>query len=215
MKTIWLFLCRFWALSFLKLRVYKFWSNVYRWLWESQWSDLKVSTYVTLSLITERARAGWWRADSWKQLFDAVSSPQYVEAVWSGQAPVPTEGFDCDEFAIYLTAAIAKSLENGVMTDELQHPRFFTVLWMEKDGWTPRGHNVCLVSRLMPRPDGLGVVPTHRQWAFVDYSALSAWCDSIDDVAKQVRDAYAKESTPIGYCVSALDLTPYSVVWGR
>jgi hypothetical protein len=83
--------------------------------------------------------------------------------VWLPEADWTTS--QCDEFAIYLTAAIEKALAVGQMTEmNIANPRFFTVMWMEKTG-RPEGHNVCLLER--PQPNGT------TKYSYMDYGMPS------------------------------------------
>lgn len=83
--------------------------------------------------------------------------------VWLPEADWTTS--QCDEFAIYLTAAIEKSLAAGQMTEmNIREPRFFTVTWMERSG-AAEGHNVCLLQR--PQKDGTVL------YSYMDYGMPS------------------------------------------
>jgi hypothetical protein len=92
--------------------------------------------------------------------FDFETEDHYV---WLPEADWTTS--QCDEFAIYLTAAIEKALALGQMQEmNIANPRFFTVMWMEKTG-RPEGHNVCLLER--PQPNGT------TKYSYMDYGMPS------------------------------------------
>lgn len=182
----------------------RFVSSLYRFVYERKWRDLPLKTYPTMAAITSREKPDWWRADGPKQLWDACSSPQYVEAVWSGLTPKPEAGFDCDEFAIYAVHVAKASLASGVMADIITRPRVMSVMWLA--GWKPNGHNVCLVE--CPRT-GLPA-----QYAFIDYGALSKPCDTIDDVARLVQRLYAPGSDQLAWATFEPNLALVKATWG-
>lgn len=205
---LWCWLCTFATYWFMRLGGYKWKSAFYRRIFEAKYRDVPVATYLSLEQLATWIGLQKWRADSWEQLFDAVSYPGKVQAV--GQ---DTEGAhyigDCDEFAIYLTAALQKSLAQGVMPGtNIRAARFFTTTWVELDGWTPTGHNVCLLE-YGPNPEG---VPSY---AYMDYGMPSAPFTSINDVATAIRERYAAPggSVPIVFAIQQLDLTPEHVEW--
>jgi len=151
-----------------------------------------------------------WVRDGLDSLFDAVCSPQKVQAV--GQSGDHKIG-DCDEFAIYLTAAIEKSLALGHMKeDNIQNPRFFTVTWMEKSG-KAEGHNVCLLER--PQPNG------PPKFSYMDYGMPSEPpLDTPAQVAVLVASKYAGwsgvghgkvESGVLVWCACKTNLSPVNM----
>ncbi len=114
-------------------------------------------------------------------------------AVFDGKYE-PNEGFDCDDFAVYIVTALEKSLANG-MSAPLSEPRFFTVLWTE--GFLCVGHNVCLVT-----------VPYGYAW--IDYGTPSARFQTPGEVAQAIWRVYRKRDDGkfIGFAISDADLKP-------
>lgn len=205
MRSIWLFLCRLWTFLYMRLGVYKFWSNVYRFFWEQPFRPIKLHVFPDLPALGKflSASATKWRADSWKQLWDAVSYPQTAQAIFEGTYN-PKYGCDCDEFAIFITCVLEKMSAVGTLEYALglpvAEPKFFTVMWM--DGWTPTGHNVCLVRV----PDG--------RYAFMDYGMPSGHSTTIAGVAAAIVAAYAPKADLLGWAIAKSDLTPEAVHWG-
>lgn len=137
--------------------------------------------------------------------FDFETEDHYV---WLPEADWTTS--QCDEFAVYITAAIEQALEAGLMRDlNIANPRFFTVTWMEKNG-APDGHNVCLIER--PQPFG------PPKFSFMDYGLPSEPpLDTPAQVAVLIASSYAgwsstghgsKESGVLCWCVARTNLSP-------
>jgi len=147
--AVWRFLASIGIWIWLNVRGYKTWSAIHRAIFDRKYRTTELATYATLTDLAAWIAKQEWVKDGLDSLYDAVCSPQKVQAV--GQTGDHKIG-DCDEFAIYQTAVIEKSLAMGLMkTDNVQNPRFFTVTWMEKSGKNS-GHNVCLLER--PQPNG-------------------------------------------------------------
>lgn len=207
--VLWRGACRFFTYWFIALRLYKLKSWVYRRIWEKKFLNVQMGMVQNLDLIPPIIDFGRkWRSDSWKQGFDAVSSPQFAQEVFLGRVPVPKHGLDCDEHAIYITALVEKSLANHMCKEDgIAKPRFFTVTWMDPRTWKPGGHNVCL----MEVPQRLWQFP---KYCYMDYGTPHTTCDSIHAVALQVIERYAKGSEPLVWAVQRTDLTPEMVQWG-
>lgn len=207
MKTIWLFLCRLGTFLYIQLYIYKTWSNIYRFFRERQFRDIPLRPFSDLKALGKYldANSGKWVADKWEQLFDAVSYPAKAQEVFDGKF-VPTNGFDCDDYAIYTTTVLEMSLAlatqpTAAIAIPVAEPRFFTVTWL--NGWKPGGHNVCLVKT----PDG--------RYAFMDYGMPQGHADSPGGVARNVIDMYAsKEAACMVWCISKSNLSPIEVHWG-
>lgn len=95
MRAIWFWLFKVSTRAMFALRIKQLWSNAYRSLYEGKYKDVVVMPVDTVDELAARLHPDWWKADGLKQLGDAVSSPQYVQAVWDGTAPKPAAGFDC------------------------------------------------------------------------------------------------------------------------
>lgn len=106
---------------------------------------------------------------------------------------------NCDDYAIYTSNVLVKSLAAGINLP-LSNPMFFTVMWMT--GWVPGGHNVCIIN-----------VPTGG-YAYMDYGMPTGNADTVEGVAKNIVERYAKGSDIIGFQVSEYNLTPVKYYWG-
>lgn len=200
LQGVWLFLCRLSSFLYLRLSGYKTWSNIYRAIWEREFRDIPLRVFgdlPTLEALLQK-NALKWRADSWKQLFDAVSYPAKAQLVFEGTY-APDSGFDCDDFACFTTNVLEKSLVLAKFP--VSAPRFFTVMWLK--GWKAAGHNVTLVTL----EDG--------SFAYLDYGAVTGVATTPEGVAANVMNRYASEGARrIGWAISKGDLTPLEVHWG-
>lgn len=200
MLNIWIFLCRVATYAYFASRFQVGWSRLYRWLYERQYKDVKIASYDTLQDIARVMRRQSWVMDSWKELFNAVSSPQKVQALINANERGARIG-DCDEFAIYIVSAVRRSMMQlrmpGVLSAQL-----LTVMW--NSGWVPNGHNVCLLQML----DNYRI-----RYAYMDYGLPSKMYDTVEEVAKAVREAYDKNAIPLMYAVSTEDLTMIDIKW--
>lgn len=190
---------------YLGLGIYKLWSTVHRFFYDRKWKDVELPEFQRLSQVVEKMREFQWKRDGMSELFDAVCSPQKVQAVgFDGSSP---HGNDCDEEAIWLSNVITKNLGNfhlqSSMEGRLIGADFFTVTWYELQGRFG-GHNVCLLRF----PDG---------FRYMDYGAPSELCKSIDEVADLVIKRYAgwdstghgsQEAVRLCWCISSEKLKP-------
>lgn len=208
MINVWVFIARLFSFLYLRLHIYRLWSNLYRFIWERSYKNVQIHKFERLALLVDFIRLQKWKADSWKEMFDAVSSPQKVQAIGQDMAGDHYIG-DCDEFAVYLSNAIAEALAVGLMAeDNLQSPRFLTITWIEKKTWKATGHNVCLLAH----PQAIG----GTLYSYMDYGKPSVKLFSISDVVKLVRDTYAGEGQYIGltWCAADPNLKPWITNWG-
>ncbi len=181
---------------FFKLQLYWLWSTLYRVLFENQFRTQKIQTYENLSDLQKRLSKLKWTNDSWLQMFDAVSYPGKVEQILSGDIAQPKHGTDCDEFAVYLTAAIERSLTEPLCrlqenSPGLEKAEVMSVMWVGKDGLYS-GHNVCLLTYS---------TPNGNTYAYMDYFLPSAPQFSVEAVADQVMRMYASDADCIGWAV--------------
>lgn len=200
LRSIWIFLCRLGNFLYLRTGWYKVWSGVYRFFWERQFRDVPLRVYSDLNDLAKllTANDGKWRADNWKTFGDAVSYPGKAQEVFDGKF-IPTEDFDCDDFAVYTNTVLVKSLAAGLKLP-LSDPKFFTVTWMT--GWKPDGHNVCLICV----PEG--------GYAYMDYGKPLGHAATPEGVARNVVERYAKGSDLICCNISEYNLTPVKFYWG-
>jgi hypothetical protein len=219
MKTtlvaIWRWVASVCTLGFLALRGYQIKSAVHRFFFDRKYRDTPITVYPTLAELHAWIDQQKWVKDGLTSLWDAVCTPQKVQAVGQGSGPLAKgdkvhEVGDCDEFAIYTTAAIEKALALGQMKEKnIANPRFFSVVWMERNGM-PDGHNVCLLER--PQPNG------PPKYSYMDYYMPSEPpLDTPAQVAVLIASTYAGwaknnyggvESGVMCWCAAKTDLTP-------
>ena len=127
----------------------RYWSRLYRLIWDRKYVGTPLATYRTIPEIVSAISPLVWVADGWRELWDATASPQRVQwLINHGNVKIG----DCDEFAIYLVNVICRSLDLGLLQtwpayDAFLAPvdaRFLTVTWICPGGKT-NGHNVCLI----------------------------------------------------------------------
>lgn len=208
MINVWAAIARFFTFLYLRLHGYQLWSYLYRFVWERKYKSVKIHRFERLALLVDFIRLQKWKADSWKEMFDAVSSPEKVQAIGQDASGDHLIG-DCDEFAVYLANAISVSLKAGMMAaDGIANPRFLTITWIDKKTKKAGGHNVCLLEY----PSEVG----SSLYAYMDYGKPSAKFFTIGDVVKLVRDTYVGEGNHIGlaWCAADPNLKPWITHWG-
>jgi hypothetical protein len=141
-----------------------------------------------------------WRADSWKQLFDAVGCAERVERIFSGLEE-PDTGLDCDEFAIWAAASLRTGKMRGVLVDDVTNISFLTVTW--RDAKKMQGHNACLF-RLKDK------------WVYIDYGMPKGHAVDIEGTVKALLAEYAEGDAELItwslHCAS--DLKHIETHWG-
>lgn len=175
-------LLRFMVWLYMTTGLYGLWSRMYRFLWECGYDDA-ITTFSTVKQLGEflTVRREMWRADSWRQMFDAVSRPERVERIFCGLEE-PVHGLDCDEFAIWTGAALRRSRLLGVMTEDVSNIAMLTVTWRDVTGLL--GHNACLF-----RYKG--------SWVFVDYGMPRGHSDTIEGTVKLLLAEYAEKDAEL------------------
>lgn len=209
LMQVWLFIARIFALFYLWANIYRFWSYTYRFLYERKFKDIKLPVANTMAEITKLTENGQWRQDSWRALFDSVSSPQRVYAIFSGQEPQPETDLDCDDFMSFTVNDVNYSLANGGLKGQgIDKAYCLTIMWIAKDTLKATGHNVALLES--------GQNDRTTLWAYMDYSGPMKQQTSIEDVVKQVLDTYAGKGNweCIGWCQSEDNLKPIKTSWG-
>lgn len=207
MYSIAVFFARLWSYCYVGWGAYAAWSYVVQFFRERKYRDIKLNTFNSLALL--QAFIGYgekWRADSWKDGFDSVSSPQRAQVMFSGQEKTE-EDLDCDDHMSYSVNVIDKSLAAGLMKEDgIQNPKCLTIMWMV--GWKGSGHNVTLLEH--PQPDGSVL------YSFFDYSPKpSDKKKTVHEVAELVRSIYAGKSyVGLSWTVSDKRLKPLYSHWG-
>jgi hypothetical protein len=184
---------------FLLIHVYfrfgiaRFWYLTYQAIWEPKSKRAPLKRFSSMENLAEYVSKLKWRADSWRELGDAVSAPTAVQ--WKAYHEPRSFIGDCDEFAVYLAAVLqSERHEHGFF--DIRSAKLLTVMWNKTGGleWEGNrnglgGHNVCLI----------------RYWdggyAYMDYGMPSTRRDTIQEVVKDVRDAYAQVYGPFGWVV--------------
>lgn len=178
---------------YIKGGIYKTWSKIYQFIWERQRRPLQ--KFESLEALVEYVKKLKWRADSWRQLWDAFSAPEHVQ--WIAETTPDKFIGDCDEFAIYQAAVIA---EQGLGRNEgVLNTYVMTVMWYQPATFDAKGkyggHNVCLLEL------------QGGKWAYMDYGFPSAQADSLGAVAGLVLKMYAPNARLIAWARSDRDLT--------
>jgi hypothetical protein len=185
--NIWTFICRLGMWLHMRLDLYRIKSNLYRAIFERQYRDYPLTTYSTFGELAAFLRTLIWTADSWTQLWDAISYAGKVEAIgYRGDRRVG----DCDEFAIYAAEAIRLSVQAGKFHVRAE-TKMLTVTWLE--GAVPGGHNVCFLEL----PDE----PAHRRYAYMDYG-MPIYFASPVAVVRGVLQRYTANGVCIGWTLS-------------
>lgn len=170
--------------SYLSLAfpIYTTWSRIHRLLFDRAAIGTVLPTVTCLDEISPYLRAMVWRPDSWIDLGDAICSP---EMVWYRSLnAVDHKVGDCDEFAIFISNVIARSITAGTWQEAVDTPSFLTVTWIGADG-VGAGHNVGLFRRLHTIAGHL-----YEDWGYMDYGA-PIWCGHKQDVVDAIRKRYA------------------------
>lgn len=170
MKTsqkILVFFAKIGSTLYLGLGIYLLWSTIHRITSDRQWRKVVLDKFTTIEAASKKMTSFVWIADGASELFDAVCTPQKVQAVgFDGSSP---HGNDCDEEGIYL----ANTLQVPGIT-----PYFFTVTWYEPETGKFAGHNVCLLESV-------------EGFRYMDYGMPSRYLWSIKEVAELVIKDYA------------------------
>lgn len=209
---LWIAVAGFFTYWYLKLHVYKTWSNIYRWLYERKYKGVVIPTFTSLHEIAKLLDGKKWRADGFLQLFDVISTPERAYQLLSGKE-LPKQALDCDEFMILTVHAIQDSLFNN---DEFfkNEPRLIdamclTVTWVELNTGKAGGHNVALLITS-------GGERNTPLYTYMDYGMPTLEPKkTIEEVVEYIRNKYSKGPwTGLCFALSELDLTPTKVVRG-
>lgn len=178
-RAWWCFVAGLGVTLYMRAHLYRFWSWVHQRTSDRRWDKVQLNMYTSLRQIATWMGSFKWKADSWRELFDAVCTPQKVQAVGSDSP----HGNDCDEAARYVSCSIEHARVTGLLDPEGVHRAWFlTVTWMEEDG-TTGGHNVALVEFFGEN----GVI----QYAYMDYGMPHRRYATAHDVALEVVRDYA------------------------
>lgn len=184
------------AFLYIRLGIMRWWSIVHAWIWERNKQE-KIQRFGSLGSLVVYIQELKWTADTWRELWDAISSIGHIQ--WRADHQPQRLIGDCDEFGRYSACVIRNELKDDPRWGGLGVKSTFllTVMWKKIGGeeWAGNqkgygGHNVCLIHYL----DG--------SWSYMDYGWPSKRVESVADVVKQVRDRYAQEYEPLGFAWS-------------
>ncbi len=206
-KEIWstftLFVMRVSFYVWMWSRGYSTWSKIHRMLFdrESVRRGIVLPTFKNPSEIVPFLNGMTWRQDSWYNLGDSCCT---AEQVWMQYLYPETinknDGLDCDEFAVFLSNTIEKSIKEGVWKSSIDRPEIMTVCWRNAEGIN-EGHNVCLIR--------LGNI-----YGYMDYGQPQ-WVGDVDRVASAVAYCYGGANNKLlGYARHTPGLKFKEVRWG-
>ncbi len=180
-----IFIWRMVAVVSAYLRITTTWSKIHRILFDRAAYNTVLPTFRNIEEIEPFVRGFVWRPDSWIDLGDAICSPEMVWYRWLNQ--IDHKVGDCDDFAVFTSNVIQKSIEENVWQSNIEDPDILSTYWYEPGrGWG--GHAVCLIR--------MG-----SMYGYFDYD-IPRWCGKKEDVAPAVRLRYAgKESVSLGWVV--------------
>ena len=190
------FFARWFAFLYIRLGIMRRWSLIYAWIWERNKQE-KLQRFPDIIALAKYVRGLKWRMDSWRELWDAISSIGAIQ--WKADHVPGAFIGDCDEFGRYSACVIRNELKDDANWSQQDYDTTFllTVMWKKTGGdeWDGNhrgygGHNVCLIRY----KDGT--------WAYMDYGLPIECGPEVKDVVKAVRDRYAQVYEPLGYAFS-------------
>lgn len=152
---------------------YKARSDIYRTIWEQQFKDVPLSRLNSLDEVAAMIRPGAYRPDSWRSLFDSVGYPGKAQLVFEGKLE-PSEDFDCDDFAVWVTAVLTEGQKRMGIFDVTQTSVF----------WGMSGHVVCSFVK-------------EGAWHYMDYGPSVGPFASLADLAAYVAKTSGKGAKPL------------------
>lgn len=187
---------------YLKLRIYSFWSTLYRSLFQRD-KRAPLQLHSGYSSIVNALRKGeLYKSDGPRELWDAIGHPEYVQWVLNNDGKSPM-GMDCDEHAIYIAAAIKTSILANVFLDAaIVDSNLLTVAWIDRNG-KYGGHNVALLS----------YVGAKHTFSYMDYGFPSKPRTSIQAIANDIIARYAGAGAEcLGWALQTPELRVQKVV---
>jgi len=190
MNPLFLAVSRWSAFLFLRSGLARFWYKLYQFIWERN-KRTPIRRFTTLPDMVKYMRDMKWRADTWRELGDAISSPEAVQY----RADNNPEHFigDCDEFGIYQAAIINNELADDPNWSNLGilNAKLLSVMWYKTgDHKGFGGHNVCLIAY------------TDGTYSYMDYGWPQARRETVQEIANDVRLRYATPCQSLGCAVS-------------
>lgn len=177
-------------------RLIQTWYRLYQYIWQRNTRD-PVPLYRNFSEMYKVINKCQWSADSWRELWDAVSNPQHVQFLINrGERYIG----DCDEFGVYQAAAFSDAIFKREFEDkDLVEACLLTIMW-QSSTFKFGGHNVCGLR--WQHTDG------SIEYGYVDYDLPIRNMHSWEEVVRSVIDRYSTRwSSKIGYARH----TPYQL----
>ena len=193
--TIWFI--RWFVYFYFKTGLARAWYKLYQFIWEGK-KKSRVRRFDTMEALVLYMGAMKWRPDTWRELWDAINSPEAIQ--WKADNQPSRFIGDCDEFAVYEANTVNNELADDSFWGggELLGASLLTVMWYKTGGaeWEYNnkgfgGHNVCLLAY------------KDRTFSWMDYGNPHGRKTSIQEVVDEVRKMYAMEYVPLGWVASS------------
>jgi len=150
---------------------YRLRNHLYRTIWERKFRNVQLSKFDSLEDVSAFIKPRLYRPDGWRSLWDAVGYPGKAQRVFEGEA-IDAE-FDCDDFAIWITAVLTEA-QARLGISNVSYTSIF---------WGKSGHAVCTFMK-----DGA--------WHFMDYGLPVGPFSTRSDIAEHVAKTYGKGAKP-------------------
>ena len=136
LKSTWFYWIVFWHNFSHFTRIYGLWHRLYSFLYHRKYKNIKLNIGISPRDAWNDISLLQWKKDSWKELFDSVGDPRWVQycinQIHMGY-PQPEGSLDCDDFSIWCVNCIS----------DQNSPVYFTQSYM-KTSYTAGGHAVCV-----------------------------------------------------------------------
>lgn len=189
MKSIKLVFVRLGMRLVFQLRLYYFWSRLYRFLFENKYKKIPIPKFYRFSDLEHVLSLMRWEPDPITELNDAISFPGKMQYFFL----FPEEnhkGTDCDEFAVYAATVIERDFK------EASSPTVMSIVWLDSSG-KMHGHNVCAFQTLDKRWAHMGNwFKGEAQIGFPNTRAIAVYFSKYENLGGQL----------IGYCRVTPDL---------
>jgi len=173
-------------------RCYPIWSKLHRLISDRapRKAGITLPLFSNIDEIVPLINDFVWRPDSLEDAGDAICSP---EMVWYRYLlDVDHKIGDCDEFAIFISSVIKKSINAGTWMSVVEDPNLLSTTWMNPDGKV-EGHNVCILR-------------VGQTYGFMDYGD-PVWCGAKERVPLMIlNQRAAKNATLVGWAIHTPDL---------
>lgn len=182
--------------------VYRYWSKLYQFLWEREFSQYGIRIYNNLDELVQVIQTCKWVSDGWKQLGDAFSSPEKVQYIIDNYEDKSIG--DCDDFACYITNAIHTAFYNKKLPFLLQNKtmvldaNILTVMWCDPTNGFG-GHNVCLLN-------SYNKIDRRLYLSYMDYGYPRYQKESKEKIVEAVVSSYAPNAKCLGWAIHDKDL---------